>query len=250
MHSLVGDTGPWWQDIHSRFIFRVRPFYPLEKGPQSNFVWDIIRSMADSELCSIPWFCYYMQLPNEGVTPTVTPTSEMPSRPALAHFWRPKRGPGYTFDNHDSPRYEVYVRELFTRVLQVKWPLSGVLPFHFARGLLAEAMGMSVNWAEFAYKSTHLHQSPCGSFRILPEFEELVAPLPPLIIVLPPSDFEVSLYSSFQCQLHRRFIRKYSESRLQMRPCLCFFYVRSSSFLCLFDSHTYVFPLYFPLRCL
>ena len=101
--------------------------------------------MANSEPCSITWFCYYMALPAEGVVPTVTPTEEMPSRVALAQVFGPKYQSGYTFINHGNHAYEMYVKELHMRVLQSKWPISGVVSFHFARGLVADAVGMAVN---------------------------------------------------------------------------------------------------------
>ncbi|KAG0572998.1 hypothetical protein KC19_VG139600 [Ceratodon purpureus] len=145
--------------------------------------------MSIPDECNIRWFTVFMALSNDGVVPTVTPTDLMPSRVALAHFLGPKHNLGFTFINHGNRAYELYVRELHQRVLQLKWPISGVLPFHFARGLAAQAMGMCVNWAEFGYKQTHPHQSRIGAYRILPEFENLSAPLPPLIKIIPRGNF-------------------------------------------------------------
>ncbi|KAG0593968.1 hypothetical protein M758_UG036200 [Ceratodon purpureus] len=50
---------------------------------------------------------------------------------------------------------------------------------------MAEAADLEVNWAEFAYKQTHPHQSHSAEPRILPAFEDLDAPLPPLTKVVP-----------------------------------------------------------------
>lgn len=113
--------------------------------------------MTTAEPSSIAWFVSHMRLNSIGVTPTVTPTELMPSRPELAEFCGPKYRSGYVFHNHESTAYEEYVRELFVRVLQTQWPLNHVLPFHFARGLVAEAKGDKVNWAEYAFRGTHLH---------------------------------------------------------------------------------------------
>lgn len=148
--------------------------------------------MAGMDHCSIPWFTTFMALSNDGVVPTVTPTHLLPSRVALAQFWGGKQGSGYTFIDHGNPEYGLYVRELHLRVLQLPWPLSGVIPHHFARGLLAEAMGISVNWAEFAYKQTHPHQSHSVYPRVLPVFENLSEPLPVLAKVFPIPGFKVS----------------------------------------------------------
>ena len=144
-----------------------------------------------------------MRLNNVGVTPTVTPNELMPTRQQLAQFWGPKYNSGYTFDSHGSTEYEEYTRELFIRVLQVQWPLNSVLPYHFARGLLAEARGEDVNWAEFAFIKTHPHQSRDGIPRVLPEFENLGGPLPPLIKVIPDaSNDEVFLTPLPHCYVH------------------------------------------------
>ena len=115
----------------------------------------------------------------------------LPSREAMAEFYGPKMASGFVFIDHGNPRYEVYARELFTRVLQIPWPISSVIPFHFARGLMAEAADLDINWAEFAYKVTHPHQSHSGVPRILPAYEDLLEPLPPLTKVYPIPGFKV-----------------------------------------------------------
>ena len=128
-----------------------------------------------------------MRLNDEGVIPSVTPSEYMPSRPQLLEFMGQKHNSGYVFDSHGSPEYEDYVKELFVRVEQMNWPHNNVLPFHFSRGLLSEAMGTSVNWAEFAFKRTRPHQSRTRIPRVREDFAELQTPLHPLIKVLPPN---------------------------------------------------------------
>ena len=144
------------------------------------------------EAASIQWFVTFMRLHDVGLVPTVTPRELMPSREAVAEFMGPKVMHGFVFDDHGSPEYARYVTELFTRVLQLNWPCSSVVPFHFARGLVAEAAGEDVNWAEFAYKMTHPHQSHTGVPRIFPEYAALLVPLPPLVKVIPVDDVKVS----------------------------------------------------------
>ena len=129
---------------------------------------------------SVPWFVTFMRLHNSGVTPTVTPNENMPNRVAMAEFWGPRSSSGFRFHDHGHPSYEAYVRSLFPRVLQKPWPASSVLPFHFARVLLVEALGVQVNWAEFAFRVTHPHQANIKVPRVLPEFMELRTPLPPV----------------------------------------------------------------------
>ncbi|KAG0578021.1 hypothetical protein KC19_5G198400 [Ceratodon purpureus] len=142
------------------------------------------------EAASMPWFIHFMRLNSRGLTPTVTMTEDMPSRVAVAQFLGPKHRSGYIFDDQGMPEYESYVRELFRRVLQLPWPVSNTMPFHFARGMLAEAMGVEMNWAEFAYRSTHPHQSNARFPRVLLEFEEITEPLEPLIVVMPRVNIE------------------------------------------------------------
>lgn len=148
--------------------------------------------MAPLEAASLRWFVVFMQLPDAGLLPTVTPTEYLPSRPALAQFFGPKYGSGYVFENHGDADYEEYVKTLYSRVLQLRWPVNGVVSFHFARALLAEAMHLDVNWAEFGFKSTHPHQSRTRIPRVLPEFEDLQSPLDPLTKIVPRIPFEVS----------------------------------------------------------
>ena len=145
--------------------------------------------MAPPEAASILWFVQYMGLPNVGIIPSVTPTEYLPSREALADFFGPKVNSGYTFDNFGDLMYEAYVMELYTRVLQVEWPANGVVTFHFARGLMSEAMDVDVNWAEFGFKMTHPHQSRSKGTRVLPLFENLDRPLPPLSKIVPRTRF-------------------------------------------------------------
>ena len=154
-------------------------------------------AMAKPDAASLPWFVMFMQLPDAGVLPSVTPPEFLPSKPALAEFFGPKYGSGYTFDNHGDAAYEEYVKCLYSRVLQRSWPLNSVVSFHFARGLLAEAMDVPVNWAEFGFKSTHPHQSRSGIPRVLPEFADLESPLEPMTKVLPQTTFQVREFRFF-----------------------------------------------------
>ena len=137
------------------------------------------------EVSSFNWYVAYMRLHSRGVIPTVTPAEYMPSRRALAGFFTHRIGHGYVFSDHGLPEYELYVRELYSRVLQLPWPLTSVMPSEFARGLLVEAMGVEVNWAEFAFRQAHPRPALSGAPRILPEYTALSDPLPPLAIVMP-----------------------------------------------------------------
>ena len=86
-----------------------------------------------------------MSLNNVGLVPSVTPTELLPNRAEMTEFWGTKSNGGFVFDNQGDPEYEVYVKDLHTRVLQLNWPITGVIPFHFARGLVAEAQGIEIN---------------------------------------------------------------------------------------------------------
>lgn len=141
--------------------------------------------------CSITWFRVFMRLSGSDVVSTVAPNELMPSRFALSQFWGVKTGSGYVFQNHGNVEYEAYVRELFSRTLQLRWPLNSVLPFQFARALVAEAMEIDVNWVEFAFTQTHPHRHNSGLYRLLPEFTDLSQPLPPLNKIIPFINFKV-----------------------------------------------------------
>ena len=147
--------------------------------------------MDPKQPCSIPWFRRYMRLNGSGMVPTITPNEFMPSNEAVAELFGPKCSVGFTFDNHLNEEYDVYVRELFQRVLQLKWPINSILPFDFARGLAAEALEVEVNWAEFAFKQTHPYVSNYPLSRLLPEYESLREPLGTMKKVLPFPNFKV-----------------------------------------------------------
>lgn len=138
-----------------------------------------------------------MGLNGEGIVPSVTPEELMPPREAMSMFCGPKTRTGFFFDNHGNSAYDEYVRKLFPRVLQMKWPVNSVLPFRFAQGLVSEAMDVEVNWAEFAFVETHPHHRHSGEPRILDEYEGLMEPLEPLNKVNPVPNFKVRLRSQF-----------------------------------------------------
>lgn len=151
------------------------------------------RSAMDSaDLASIPWFVELMLLHNRGLIPSVSPTNLLPSQRALAEFFGPKYNSDVIFDNHDDAQYENYIRQLYSCVLQLHWPVNSVIPFRFVRDVLAEANGLKVNWAEFAYKPTHPHQSHSQTPRVLIEYENLEYPLAPLVKITPRLGPEVS----------------------------------------------------------
>ena len=135
--------------------------------------------MAIPDLASIPWFVLFMGLHDSGLVPTASPSSCFTSRQALAVFWGQRCNSSYTFHNHGLPEYKTYVKDLFGRVLQLPWPLNGLLPFHFARALMVEALGLEISGAKFAFKATHPHQSRTGVPRVLEDFVNLVKILPP-----------------------------------------------------------------------
>ena len=146
--------------------------------------------MPRPETASILWYVQYMRLHNDGIVPTVSPPEMLTSRQELALFWGPKTAAGFAFDNYGSDEYERYVQRFYKRVLQLKWLVTRVIPFHFARGLLAEAMGEDINWAEFAFKATHPWQRS-GDPRVLPEYADIRGPLKPFPKVVPDYAFEV-----------------------------------------------------------
>ena len=185
--------------------------------------------MAIPESSSLAWFVQFMRLSNEGLIPTVTPTECMPSRDAQDEFWGEKVGSGYKFHDQGVPEYLNYVQDLFARVLQQPRLVKGVLPFHFSRGLLAEAMGVQVNWAEFAFKATRPHQSQTDVPRLLHEFANLTAPLPPLQTIMPLTNREVSPSDLSHCVSTLRSSVSFGKTHLAVTsPCNMFCFPSSS----------------------
>ncbi|KAG0593682.1 hypothetical protein M758_UG010100 [Ceratodon purpureus] len=69
-----------------------------------------------------------------------------------------------------------------------------MLPFLFARALMAEGIGAEISWAEYAFKFIHPHQSRSGIPRVLPEFANITEPLHPLTKVIPSPSTDQILY--------------------------------------------------------
>lgn len=195
--------------VHSQIFQLATPCSSISRVPLLLRRAPAARKMPDIRMLlvepgSLEWFVRYMRLRDTGVIPTVTPSEFLPSGPAMAAFWGPKSANGWYFHDHGNPLYEIYARELLMRVLQTRWPLTGIMPVHFARGLMAEAMGVDVSWAQFAYGQTHPHQSPTSEVRILPQFRTLPAPLHRLTIVLPDHRIQVRPLLNFPSRIPTR----------------------------------------------
>ncbi|KAG0594816.1 hypothetical protein M758_UG112400 [Ceratodon purpureus] len=155
-----------------------------------------VRGVIDwKQPCSIPWFRIYMRLPAKVVIPSLLREDHTPTLDAVALFFGPMSSEGFTFDAHENQAYEDYVRDLFTRTMQLKWPLDSVLPLQFARALVAEACEMEINWAEFAFMQTHPEHNPPGMPTVLPCLMELSEPLPSLRKIIPVSNFKEVAFS-------------------------------------------------------
>ena len=71
-------------------------------------------------------------------------------------FWgRKGYNNGTRYKPYVSPRMVRRIRHLYQRVFQRPIGSADALPYHFARGLLAERNGYPINWAAYARKVTH-----------------------------------------------------------------------------------------------
>ena len=82
------------------------------------------------------------------------PPTLVPQEQVEARWLRPE---GYAFryarpGNSESPRMQGRIGRLYQDVHQRTVPRSKTIGLAFARGLLAEKLGYSVNWSEFAFK--------------------------------------------------------------------------------------------------
>ena len=132
--------------------------------------------MARSEEEWYTWFKDCMLLHSSGFIPS-DPVAKLTCPPSdvVAH-WGEKEGRGYAFRDTDGEEYFLYVSELFKRVHQQKM-VDGILPLHFARGLLEESRGGEVNWCKFAMIRCfpRWRRRP---FEPLAEFADVNAPIP------------------------------------------------------------------------
>ena len=90
----------------------------------------------------------------------------------VVEYWGEKDDCGYSLREEDGVVYNNYVRELYERVHQREMADPLRLPLHFARGLMAKADGVCVNWCAFAIKRCFPGQKK-SDFQVLPKFQDL-----------------------------------------------------------------------------
>ncbi|KAG0573895.1 hypothetical protein KC19_VG219400 [Ceratodon purpureus] len=99
--------------------------------------------------CSKQWYRDRLCLSRDGFLPSkasrhLYPKSECPER-----LGTPNCVGACAWHHRGGVHYVQYVKELYERVHQKKLHPSDMLPWHFARGLLAEEDGLLVDWAKY-----------------------------------------------------------------------------------------------------
>jgi hypothetical protein len=96
-----------------------------------------------------------------------------------AKFGFPTAKGQYPFLHRGSPAYRLYVRDLYRRVYQQDAGDERFVPWHFARGLLEEEAGNSVNWARVVHcrMAKHRKGRPISQC-LLANFRNLSKPFP------------------------------------------------------------------------
>ncbi|KAG0574729.1 hypothetical protein KC19_VG286000 [Ceratodon purpureus] len=123
-----------------------------------------------------PWFSRCMLLSASRFIPSDPNAKEVSPSADVVAMWDPKTGAGYSFKDRNGEEYYGYVCELFLRVHQRPMQ-DGTLPLHFARGLLEEEKGNSVNWTKFAMRRCFPGQKR-RPFQPWPKYENVRGPLP------------------------------------------------------------------------
>lgn len=105
---------------------------------------------------SLWWFATVVGLNAVGFIPGTDLGEETLSRAEYESFWGVKNyNNGTRYKRVVSPRMVRRIRGLYQMVFQRPIGITDALPYHFARGLLAERKGVQVNWAAYARKMTH-----------------------------------------------------------------------------------------------
>ena len=97
----------------------------------------------------------------------------------FAEFGPPTAQGRYSFLHRGCTEYAMYIRDLYRRVYQRDGNEETTIPWHFARGLLEEERGMSVNWARIAYRRISKYKKGKAFVEcLLPAFQNLSEPFP------------------------------------------------------------------------
>ena len=123
------------------------------------------------------WFRDTMLLTEGAFIPGDPKNKFMYHRETVVEYWGEKDDIGYCLREEDGVVYNNYVVELYERVHQREMRDPPRLPLHFARGLMAEADGVCVNWCAFAIKRCFPGQKKTN-FNVLPKFKDVTEPLP------------------------------------------------------------------------
>lgn len=100
--------------------------------------------------CSKVWYRDMLCLSSAGFLPSKGSCHLYPKSECRERLGAPNRVGAYPWRHRRGEEYADYVKELYERVHQKKLHPSAMLPWHFARGLLAEEDGVQVDWAQYA----------------------------------------------------------------------------------------------------
>ncbi|KAG0596865.1 hypothetical protein M758_UG290500 [Ceratodon purpureus] len=127
--------------------------------------------------CSKVWYKHMLCLPSEGFVPSKTRShlySKKECRERLgASNWYGR----YPWRHRGGPAFIGYVMELFERVYQKKLYESDMLPWHFARRLLAQEDSVKVDWAQYAVAHRRVGSRDTLQ-RLMDKYRHLRKPLP------------------------------------------------------------------------
>ena len=122
------------------------------------------------------WFRDFLLLPSTGMVPGKCPRTLYPKS-----LCRDRLGPSndlgaYPWREYFNPPYQAYIGELFERAHQRKLREDECLPYHFARGVLAEYDGLAVDWAKYAVS---IRRKGCanGAMKILSKYRKPRRPI-------------------------------------------------------------------------
>ena len=103
--------------------------------------------------CTKQWYRDTLCLSSDGFLPSKGERHLYPKSECRERLGSPNSVGAYPWRHRGGVEYVQYVKELYERVHQKKLYPSDMLPWHFARGLLAQEDGMQVDWAEYAARN-------------------------------------------------------------------------------------------------
>ncbi|KAG0595075.1 hypothetical protein M758_UG137100 [Ceratodon purpureus] len=127
--------------------------------------------------CTKVWYKVMLCLPGEGFVPFSGSRHLYGKLECQGRLGPSNQAGAFPWKESGGPEYTAYVSELYERVYQKPLSKCVALPWHFARGILAEEDGLTVDWAQYAI-SLRRGRRQNRATNVMKKYRNLREPLP------------------------------------------------------------------------